>query len=445
MSYCVAIVGRANVGKSSLFNALYGQRVAIVDPAPGITRDRISREMQLSGGAVELVDTGGVGMESAEELIEDVELQIGIAISRADLILFVVDALKGMHPHDRTIADRLRVVKKDVMVVANKADDVEKERSAAEFFQLGLGEPLTVSTMHNRGLAELKERISAGLPEGKEDRGCGQGHIKLAVVGQRNAGKSTLINYLAGESRVVVSEMPGTTRDSVDTEISFRNGDRELKFVVIDTAGVRKKKQLRESVDYYSQVRTHQAVVRADVAVHMIDARRPVSKVDKQLGSMILENYKPAILAINKIDTVPKETENGFIDYIWETLPGMRFVPVIFTSGKTGENIFTLLGLAHKLYQQAGMRVKTSRLNEAVEDIVSRRPPPSRTNKKAKILFVTQVETRPPTIAVFTNDSADITDSYRRYMSNELREVFPYRDVPVKLVVRRRRSGKNEG
>ncbi len=443
MSYCIAIVGRANVGKSSLFNTLCDRRIAIVDPTPGVTRDRLSRELPISGErSIEIVDTGGVGMESAAELVEDVELQIEIAIARADLVLFVVDAKHGLHSFDRSIAQRLRSAGKDVLLIANKAENRKSNQNTLEFFELGFGEPISVSAAHKIGISTLKENILAKLNEYESSYKIGKNaspdEIKIALIGQRNVGKSTLINYLAQERRVVVSEIPGTTRDSIDVRFDYWDGENSQRFVAVDTAGVRRKKQLKESVDFYSQVRTHKAVKNADVVVHLFDAQKNIAKVDKQWGELVLDCCKPAILAINKMDLVPDGVEDEFVDYIWETLPGMRYSPVIFTSAKTGENVFQLLELVTELNNQSKFRVRTNELNEIMDDIVSKRPVPSKTNKRGKILFATQVDVEPPSVALFVNDSANITNSYQRYIENELRAALPFSDIPVRLMVRRR-------
>jgi GTP-binding protein len=433
----VSIIGRANVGKSSLFNALYGDRVAIVDSTPGVTRDRITCEVQMGDRLIELVDTGGVGMESAEEIVEDVDMQIQIAISRSDLILLVVDALEGIHPLDKMIAKRLRKADTPVLIVANKSENPRSETNAMEFYELGFDEPIPVSAIHRKGMERLREEIRFAMPE--EVKGGERAEaVKLAIVGRRNAGKSTLVNYLSQEQRVVVSELPGTTRDSVDVRFQVDMGDRKADFIAIDTAGVRKRKQLSESVDFYSQVRTVKAIERAEVVIHMIDATRDITRVDRQLAGMIKDRYKPVIFALNKMDLVAdRVSDDEYIDYLWWELPAFRFAPLSFISAATGENVIPTLEIASELYQQAGTRVRTSALNDAIEEITDSRPPKSQSGRPAKILYATQIEVYPPTIALFVNNAAWITDNYERYLIGALRERFAFSHVPLKIVVRR--------
>jgi len=436
----VAIVGRANVGKSSLFNAICGGRVAIVDSAPGVTRDRIAREVSLGGRTVELVDTGGVGMESAAEIVADVEMQIAIAIAQADLVLLVADAQAGVQPLDREIAQWLREADKRVLVVANKAERPRDAQAAVEFFELGFGEPICTSAAHRRGLTELSERILAALPH-QQDVPPTPPALKLAIVGRRNVGKSTLINCLARQPRVVVSELPGTTRDSVD--VHFQMGDQH--FVAIDTAGVRRKKQLSEPVEFYSQARTRQAIQRADVVLHLMDATDQITRMDRQLADEIISSHKPCVIVLNKMDLVPEGLEKDFEQYVSGQLPGLRFAPLVCISALTGQHVLELVEVAQELRQQGETRVKTSELNRAVKEIVARRRPASRTNMPGNILYATQVDVLPPTIALFVNDSAHITPDYERYLANQLRNRLPYSHIPIRFVVRRRQRVPNEG
>ena len=440
----VAIVGRANVGKSSLFNAICRQRVAIVDPTPGVTRDRIVREVTLQGRTFELVDTGGAGMESGDEITADVEMQIEIAITQAALVLLVVDAQTGLHPLDETTARRLREAGKDVIPVANKSEHERDARAAVDFFALGFGEPVRTAAAYGQGIRDLLERVASALPKTEEAPPRPES-IKLAIVGRRNVGKSTLINYLAQEPRVVVSELPGTTRDSVDVRIRIsRNGKEAMDFVAIDTAGVRKRQQISESVDFYSHVRTQQAIKRADVVVHIVDAPGEIGKVDKQLADHVTSNYKPCVLAVNKIDMV-KPPEGEFNEYVRWHLPGLRFAPVVCISAKTGMNVFRLMELAQGLREQSMVRVKTSELNEAMSKITARKRPPTKGNRPGNILYATQVGTQPPTIALFVNDSANIPDDYERYLANQLWWEFAFSSVPVRFVVRRRGKPSEKG
>ena len=433
----VAIVGRANVGKSSLFNAICRRRVAIVDPTPGVTRDRIVQEVTVEGRTFELVDTGGVGMESAQEILDDVELQIQIAITQAALILLVVDAQAGLHPLDESIARRLREAGKDVIVVANKSERDRDAQAAVDFFALGFGEPIKAAAAHRRGIGEVVRRLVSALPE-EAGTPPARASLQLAIVGRRNVGKSTLVNYLAREPRAVVSELPGTTRDSVDVRFQFtRHDGKVLDFVAIDTAGVRKKRQMTESVEFYSHVRTQEAIGRADVVVHMMDAPGEVSKVDKQLAEHVAADYKPCVLAVNKTDLVePPEAE--FHEYVRWHLRGVSFAPVVCISATTGHNVFVLLDLVQGLYEQAHARVRTSELNDAIHGSTALRRPPSKSNQPGNILYATQVGVAPVTIALFVNDSAQITAGYERYLANQLRQRFAFSAVPIRFAVRRR-------
>ena len=441
----VAIVGRANVGKSSLFNALCGKRVAIVDSVPGITRDRVAREVDLGERTIELVDTGGVGMESAEEIADDVDLQIQIAIAEADLVMMVVDARQGVHPFDREIAQRLREGDKRVLVVANKAERDVDHQAAVEFYEFGFGEPVVTSANHRYGIRELRERILDLLPPQSELEPRAEEPLKLAIVGKRNAGKSTLINFLTQEQRVVVSEMPGTTRDSVDVRFQFGEGAAIRDFIAIDTAGVRKRKQLKKSVDYYSQVRTEESIRRADVVLLMIDATVDITKVDKQLADEVISQHKPCIVALNKIDLVPEDmADEEFTQYVWWEMPGLRFAPLVLMSANSGENVIPMLEIVEKLHEESRIRVKTSELNDVIQDATDRRSPPSFDSRPGNVLYATQVETEPPTIALFVNDSADINDGYRRYLSNKLREALPFSDIPIRFFTRRRQRVSEE-
>ncbi|MFP4027619.1 MAG: ribosome biogenesis GTPase Der [Candidatus Brocadiia bacterium] len=434
----VAIVGRANVGKSSLFNALCGTRVAIVDSKPGITRDRVAREVNIDGRRVEIVDTGGVGMESAEEIAADVELQIEIAITRADLIIFLVDAKHGIHPMDKQIGRRLRQAGQSVLLVANKTDVQNAEPKILEFYELGFGEPLRVAATQRKGMSELEQEILQKLPPSEKQHESSEA-LKIAFTGRRNAGKSTMINFLANEPRVVVSEMPGTTRDSVDVKFQLEDESGITEFVAIDTAGIRKRKQISESVDYYSQVRTKRAIGRADVVVLVIDSTVEIGRVDKQLADEITSQHKPVVVALNKADLIPEDTEDeAFVEYVWQSLAGIRFAPLVLISALTGENVVPMLRIVQHLHEEAGFRVQTSELNDIMEEVTGRKSPPSKRSGHGKIFYATQVETHPPTIVLFVNDAARITGPYERYLAGQLRDHLPYGDIPIKFLIRRR-------
>ena len=430
----IAIVGRANVGKSTLFNALCGERIAIVDPTPGVTRDRISHDVTMEGRVLELVDTGGVGMESAAEIADDVDLQIQIAIVQSDLVLFVVDARDGCQPLDHQIAQRLRDAGKRALVVVNKAEGRQPAAVCADFFELGFGEPLAISASNGLGLPALRKRMLEDLPPA-EEVGPRPEPVKVAFVGRRSVGKSTLINYLAGEPRVIVSELPGTTRDSVDVRLQVGS----LDILAIDTAGVRKKRQISESVDFYSQVRTENAIERADVVVHMMDALNFVSRLDKRLADQIASNCKPCVLAVNKLDLVTgRASEEEFRKYVQANVAGFSYAPAVCIIAKTGHNVLRVLEVVQELFEQSKARVRTRDLNKAVSALVTRKRPASQSKHPGNILYATQLDVRPPTIALFANDSAIISPEYERYLANGLRQHMPFSNIPIRFVVRRR-------
>ena len=431
----VAIVGRPNVGKSSLLNALARRRVAIVDSFPGVTRDRISVEISDFDRTFELIDTGGIGVVDRDDLSLEVESQIEVAVSCADLIIFVVDVRTGLHPHDKTVADRLRPRKVPVVLAVNKADDPSFDAAAYEFSALGLGDPIPVSASHRRGLGALLDAVVDRLPPAPPPP---EPDLKIVLVGRRNVGKSTFLNTLAEEERVIVSEVAGTTRDAVDVRLEF--GNRTV--VVIDTAGVRKRKQVSGSVDFYSQRRTLEAIRRCDVAFLLLDSSVEIARVDKQLGAMIVDAVKPCVIVVNKWDLTrgtgvePAEYEK----YIARHLPGLSFAPIVCTSALEGMNVHGAIDVAFSLKKQAGLRVGTGELNRAVEAFVKASPPRRRKRYEGKIYFVTQVETNPPTFVFFVNVPSAFPADYRRYLANRLRREFDFPEVPLRLVFRKRES-----
>jgi len=442
----VVIVGRANVGKSSLFNAIYGRRVAIVERTPGVTRDRISRVIEADAKSFELVDTGGIGLHDSVELAADVEAQILIAIEQADLVLFVVDVKAGLQPMEMDVSRRLRQAGKRVMLVANKCDTSADEAAAADFYALGVPRVRFTAAVHRKGVQQLLDDILAELPdpsaEPGRDAAAAGGPMKIAFVGRRNVGKSTLVNRLANEPRVIVSEIPGTTRDSVD--VRFRMG--EMEFVAIDTAGLRRRKQIKNSIDFYSAARAERSIRRADVVVHLLEAPMEIGRVDKQLGRMVAENYKPCVLGMNKMDLAGGVTDEDFRPYVRDRLPGVGYCPIVCISAETGENVAALIDTARVLHEQGFIRVPTSEMNRVVEDAVQRRPPPSMPGRFGRIYYATQVSVNPPTVALFTNEPSLIDTNYRRYLANRLRRAFGFDSIPIRFVVRGRKDrGAQEG
>ncbi|MCO6436395.1 MAG: ribosome biogenesis GTPase Der [Phycisphaerae bacterium] len=432
----VAIVGRPNVGKSSLFNALARERISIVEATPGVTRDRVSTLCEYDGLFFELVDTGGHGIVDRDDLEEHVERQIQYAIQQADLILLVVDAREGLNPLDRETAALLRDRTDRVMLVANKVDEPHMEALTGEFIRLGLGEPIPVSAMNGLGRRELAERVLARVREHAQQTPPDP-VMKVALVGKRNAGKSSFLNALAGEPRVIVSEKPGTTRDSVD--VRFERDGRTI--VAIDTAGVRKKSKL-DDIEYYAYDRAVQAIGRADVILFLIDSTEPVGRVDKRLSQLISEQYKPCILVVNKWDLARGKAQTGdYGDYLAEVMPELDHAPVSFTSALHGRNIQSTLDLATELLKQADDRVSTGRLNQMLSEALSANTPKSKRGRKPpRFYYATQVATRPPTIVLFVNDPSRVTQDYERFLLNRFREQVPFGEVPIRLLFRARTS-----
>ncbi len=431
----VVIVGRPNVGKSSLLNALLRRRLAIVDPRAGITRDRVSAVLEHEGRYFEIVDTGGIGIIDADHLEEHVEAQIRYAIERADLILFVVDAQAGVTPLDEHVARLLRPLEQLKLLVANKVDTPRHRDHALEFTRLGLGEPLCVSAAHSVGRDALLEAIRERLAGAEAPPA--EPEMKLAIVGKRNAGKSTLVNRLAGEPRMIVSEIPGTTRDAVD--VRFERDGRA--FVAIDTAGVRKKKSMTD-IDFYSYTRALASIRRADVVALLIDATVPVAEVDLKLAGAILEESKPVVVVINKWDLVGRRaTAEDYDHYLTQVMPFVSYAPVVMISARTGRNVGRLIDVALDLHTQARTRVPTAELNAALQEILELRGPSARRGTKpVKLYYATQVAVAPPTIVLFCNDPQLVTEPYRRFIENRLRERLPFAEVPMRLLFRPRRG-----
>lgn len=429
----VAIVGRPNVGKSSLFNLLAGKRISIVDPMAGVTRDRVSTTLCISDRYFDLMDTGGMGIVDRDDLTEDVEHQIRNAIEQAAVVLFLVSVRDGVTPLDQTVAERLRVLDKPVIFVANKADDHERQYDAGDLYRLGYGAPLLVSANSSRGKDELVQAIFEKLPTGTSTDAPAQTDMKLAIVGRRNVGKSTFINTLAEADRVIVSEVPGTTRDSIDVRFE-RDGQT---FVAIDTAGVRKRKSLADSVEFYGLHRAERSIRRADVVLHLFDPRMKVSRVDKQLAEYILEEHKPAIFVVNKwdlaADTIPTQK---WSDYLRKVFPMLDYVPIAFITAQNGRNVFRLLNLCQELHKQSGRRATTGELNRLIQHALLANSPPVRFNRVPKVYYATQVATHPPTVLLVSNAPELFDDPYLRYLSKAIRDGFQFGEVPIKLLLK---------
>lgn len=437
----VTIVGRPNVGKSSLLNCLAKKRISIVDSMSGVTRDRVSVEIEHEGNLFELIDTGGIGITDIEDIAHEVEVQIEIALQKANLILFVVDVREGITPLDVKVAERLRKIKKPLLLVVNKCDDAKFDIQTAEFFKLGLGEPLPVSALQSYGRVDLLDRIVSTFPEIDTKPVKSDSLMKIAIVGKRNAGKSTLINTLAREERVIVSEIPGTTRDSVD--VKFEIDGKE--FIAIDTAGIRKKKQIQGSIEFYGMARAERSIRRADVVILLIDAPRDISQVDKNIGDYIITQYKPCLLVVSKWDLAEDVEIEKFIKYVHTRLPGLGFAPLSFISSFSGENIIETIELAQELYKQANTRVSTAELNKVLEHAFTRHRPTKRKSKISKVYYATQVSVCPPTFVLFVNDKRLFGSDYERYLSNQLRNNLPFSEIPLKFYFRPKSRGEDIG
>ncbi|MDR2391413.1 MAG: ribosome biogenesis GTPase Der [Planctomycetota bacterium] len=434
----VAIVGRPNVGKSTLFNALAGSRIAIEADTPGATRDRILYPLTLEGRTFDLVDTGGIGAVDRQNLEKQVERQIALAIEAADALIFLVDGRDGPMPQDREIADVLRRAGKAVLLAASKADTRQLEDSLPSFHALGFGDALPVSAKQNRGLQDLRETIVAILPpETPEEKGVeGESLPHIALVGRRNVGKSTLINRICGMERVIVSEIPGTTRDSID--IAIRDGDGG--FVLIDTAGLRKRGQMDDSLEFFGQLRTERAVRRADAAILMLDATDEIGRVDKRIAALVIEQRKPCVIALNKWDLArernPGVSPADFSPYVDSRLPGMRFCRLAALSARDGENARGVVDTALELVKQGAARVGTAALNAALAEAQKRRAAGARGGRRGRIYYGTQIGVSPPTFLLFVNNPAQFDDNYLRYLENRLRQDLGYPEISLKMLLK---------
>ena len=428
----VAIVGRPNVGKSNLFNTLAGRRISIVEPTAGVTRDRVSAVVEYQDRWFELVDTGGIDFRTGDELAEDVRRQIEYALHEAALIVFVTDVQDGLTPLDRDVAEHLRHVPVPVILAPNKADNDRLAAAVGEFYALGFEPVLAVSAKHSRGRRELLAAILQRLPPEAAEAPADVA-MKIAVVGKRNAGKSTLINALAGSERVIVSEVPGTTRDAVD--IRFEKDG--LTYIAIDTAGIRKRKSIANDIEYYSLTRAMDSIRRADVVLFLVDAATPISMVDKHLGAAIEQEMKPVVIVVNKWDLAKgKASSEEYADYLNKTMPGLAYAPISCVTARDARNVLATIDLARNLYKQASTRVSTADLNQVIEHAVRLRQPPSPTAQLPKIYYATQVAVAPPTIVLFVNNPDIFGEDYRRFIENRFREELPFPEVPIRLILR---------
>lgn len=439
MSYpSVAIVGRPNVGKSTLFNALVGSRISIEADSPGVTRDRVLYPLTLEDRTFDLVDTGGIGITDQQKLEGQVEKQISIAIEAADVLLFLVDSRDGITPADQEIAARLRRSGKRILLAASKVDTGRMEDALPSFHALGFGDALPVSAKQNRGLADLEEAILAALPPREENElpPAFREAPKIALVGRRNVGKSTLVNQLCGTERVIVSDVAGTTRDSLDILIESQGES----YVVIDTAGLRKRGQMDDSMEFFGHMRSERAIRRADAVILMLDATDEIGRVDKHIGAFILEWHKPCIIALNKWDLAQEQnpgiTVASYGEYVTDRLPGLQFCPLAGLSAKNGENAWEVVRAALGLIKRASKQVGTGPLNKALNNAQKKRAPKAKGGKLGRIYYGTQISVSPPTFLLFVNNPAQFDDNYQRYLTGQLRKELGYDELPLRLIMR---------
>ena len=430
----VAIIGKPNVGKSTFFNYIVGSRISIVEDTPGVTRDRVYAETNWRGRNFTVVDTAGIEPESDDTIISQMREQAKIAIDIADVILFLTDVKQGVTAADQEIAIMLKKSKKPVVLVCNKADNMSRDRNEIyEFYNLGMGEPYPVSAANALGIGDVLDALYENFPE-KSDDEDDDGRIKVAVIGKPNVGKSSLINKILGENRTIVSNIAGTTRDAIDTEYENEYG----KYVLIDTAGIRRKSKVSESIEKFSIMRTLLAIERADVCLMMIDANEGVTDQDAKIAGEAHEAGKGIIIVVNKWDEYEKETGTleKYKKDIYAKLSYLSYAPVIFISAKTGQRVDKLFNMINNVAEQNAMRVSTATLNQVINEAIAIVQPPTDKGKRLKILYGTQVSTKPPTFVIFVNNKELFHFSYERYLVNQIRKEFGLEATPVRIIAR---------
>ncbi len=434
----VAVVGRPNVGKSTLFNALAGENISIVKDTPGITRDRIYADVSWLDLNFTLIDTGGIEPDSRDVILSQMRRQAEIAIETADVIIFLVDVKQGLQDADSKVADMLRRSKKPVVLVVNKVDSYDKYMADVyEFYNLGIGDPFPISAANRLGLGDMLEEVTSHFDraqlEDEEDE-----RTRIAIVGKPNVGKSSIINRLLGEDRLIVSDIAGTTRDAVDTEIVYKGKE----YVFIDTAGLRRKNKVKEDLERYMIIRTVSAVERSDVAVLVIDATEGVTEQDAKIAGIAHDRGKAVIIAVNKWDAIEKDdkTVNRFTEKVRNTLSFMPYAEIVFISAKTGQRLPKLFETIDTVSENHAMRIATGVLNEIMAEAVAMQQPPTDKGKRLRLFYITQVSVKPPTFVIFVNDKELMHFSYTRYIENQIRETFGFKGTPLRFIIRERKE-----
>ena len=436
----VAVVGRPNVGKSTLFNALAGENISIVKDTPGITRDRIYADVSWLKYNFTIMDTGGIEPDTHNQMLRDMREQAEMAIEMADVVMFIVDVKQGLVDADYKVADMLRKAQKKVVLVVNKVDNFDKMMpDVYEFYNLGIGDPLPISAASRLGIGDMLEEVVKHFPasaqEEEEDS-----RPKVAIIGKPNVGKSSLVNKLAGEARVIVSDIAGTTRDAIDTEVKY-NGK---EYIFIDTAGLRRKNKIKEEIERYSIIRAVTAVERADVVVIVIDATEGVTEQDAKIAGIAHERGKGIIIAVNKWDAIEKDDKTIYkhTNKIREILSFMSYAEIMFISAKTGQRLNKMFEMIDMVLENNAMRVATGVLNEIMTEAVAMQQPPSDKGKRLKLYYITQVAVKPPTFVIFVNDKELMHFSYTRYLENRIRDTFGFKGTALKFIIRERKEDK---
>ncbi len=436
MKPTVAIVGRPNVGKSTLFNAIAGDNIAIVQDTPGVTRDRIYADATWLSHSFTLIDTGGIEPESKDVILSQMRAQAEIAIATADVIIFLTDCRQGLTDTDGKVADMLRRADKPIVLCVNKVDNFDTQMADVyEFYNLGLGDPIPVSAAQRKNLGDLLDAVTAAFPENDEEN-ADDDRPRIAIIGKPNVGKSSLVNKLAGEERVIVSDIAGTTRDAIDTVVRYNHKE----YVFIDTAGLRRKNKIKEELERYSIIRAVTAVERADIVIMMIDASEGVTEQDAKVAGIAHERGKGVIIAVNKWDLVEKDDKTiyRFTETVRQTLSFMPYAEILFISAKTGQRLGRIFEVVDMVIENHNLRIATGVLNEIISEAVVMQQPPSDKGKRLKIFYATEVSVKPPAFVIFVNNKELMHFSYTRYLENKIREAFGFRGTPLRFIIRER-------